>query len=221
MLREMLNRHHALWIARETHYFDDLRPRLGARASLPLDRDDREQCERYFLALGHGAYGQSFDLAQSAIDIEELRAEATRRGGSADAYFQAFCAGRAANQGKSQWGEKTPRHVFRIAELFSVFPEARIICLVRDPRAVAASYRDWKHGEPLADELEAGAADRRRIQRSYNVVVHALLWRSAMTAAREAHNAYGSTRIRLQRYEDLVGRPEEALRSLADWLGLE
>ena len=221
MLRAMLNQQRELLIVRETHYFDDLRPRLGERARNPLGSEDRERCERYFRTLGEGPYGQSPGSAPSVIHLEELRHEADRLGGSGDAYFEAFCKGRAALQGKVRWGEKTPRHIFRIPDLLSVFPDARVICLVRDPRAVAASYRNWKRNEPSAQELETTAADRRRIQRSYNVVLHALLWRSSMAAAVRAHDTYGDASIKLQRYEQLVSEPEESLRGITEWLGLE
>jgi hypothetical protein len=219
MLREMLNRHPALWITRETHYFDDLRPRLGDRAILPVGDADRERCERYFLALGHRAYGLDVDPAQSAVGVDQLRAEAVRRGGSADAYFEAFCVTRARAQGKERWGEKTPRHVFRIDELRSVFPQARVICLVRDPRGVAASYRDWKRGE--IDREATDAAERERVQRSYHPVLHALLWRSTMAATLAAAKRHGSHAVRVLRYEDVVREPEQTVRSLTAWLGLD
>ena len=123
--------------------------------------------------------------------------------------------------GESTLGGKDAERHFRIPDLLSVFPDARIICLVRDPRAVAASYRDWKRNEPSEEELEAGSADRQRIQRSYNVVLHALIWRSSIAAAVRALHAYGDGSIRLQRYEELVSEPEESLRAVAGWLDLE
>jgi hypothetical protein len=221
MLRAMLNQNAELLIVRETHYFDDLRPRLGEGARHPLGNEDRERCERYFQRLGEGPYGQSPGSAPSVIQLEALRRDADRLGGSGDAYFEAFCKGRAATEGKVRWGEKTPRHIFRIPDLMSVFPDARVICLVRDPRAVAASYRNWKRNEPSEQELATSAADRRRIQRSYNAVLHALLWRSSMAAAVRAHDTYGDASVRLQPYEQLVSEPDDSLRGLAEWLGLE
>jgi hypothetical protein len=221
MLREMLNQHPELWITRETHYFDDLRPRLRERARHTLSVEDRERCEAYFQRLGIGPYGRSTGSGVDATSLEELRNGASKLGGSADAYFEAYCTGRAALQEKPRWGEKTPRHVYRIADLKAAFPDARIICLVRDPRAVAASYRNWKRNDPSREEIQTAAADRRRIQRSYNVVLHALLWRSAMVAAVRALEEYGRESVRLQQYERLVSEPQKSLRALSGWLRLD
>jgi hypothetical protein len=221
MLREILNRHSRVWVTRETHYFDDLRAGLGARASSRLSERDAGRCEAYFLALGHRAYGQEGDPNQSKVAADDLRSEAARLGGSGDAYFEAFCLLRARENEKARWGEKTPRHVFRIAEMLGLWPEAKVICLVRDPRGVAASYRDWKRQSRTVDPEHLFETDRRRAGGSYNVVINSLLWKSAMQAADGALRRFGPESIHLQRYEELVSTPELALRRLVAWLGLE
>ena len=74
LVRALLNAHSTLWISGETHYFDDLRPRLPGNGTEPLAGDDRERCERYFLALSHRAFGQAGDPDESRFDRDELRA---------------------------------------------------------------------------------------------------------------------------------------------------
>ena len=220
MLREMLSRQSSIWIVRETHYFDDLRPRLGPRASRPAHGEDRARCERYFLTLMHSTYGQEGQIASRLDETQALSAEAERLGGTPDAYFAAFCRLRARAKGKDRWGEKTPRHVYRIPEILSAFPSAQVVCLVRDPRGMIASYRDWKRKTPTGESREE-LRDRQRIQKSYNVVLQALLWRSAMQASLRAARRYGPERVRLQSYEALVVDPERELGQLCGWLDLE
>ena len=216
LVRRILNAHPVMSIAPETHYFDDLRPRLGARALSPLSDADRRVAERYFLALGDGVYGQETDPDRSRIDADELRRQAESLGGTADAYFEAFCRMRMSASGRSRWGEKTSRHVFRIPDIFSVWPDARVVCLVRDPRAVVASYRDWKRGKP-----DSSAPDRFRATRSYHPVISALLVKGALEASQQALRRYGDKRVLLLRYEELVSQPERSVRTLAEWAGLE
>jgi Sulfotransferase family len=220
MLREMLNRQSTLWVVRETHYFDDLRPRLGDRARIPVNAVDRARCEAYFRALAHRAYGQQGDPSQGEIDADELGREARRLGDTPDAFFEAFCRIRARENGKARWGEKTPRHVFRIPDLLDAFPSAQVVCLVRDPRAMVASYRDWKRKAATGESPEE-IRDRMRVQKSYNVVLQALLWRSAMQAALGAVERFGPNRVLLQPYEALVSDPEAGLRGLCTWLGVD
>ena len=222
LVRALLNRHSELWVSAETHYFDDLRPRLAGGGSQPLEGADRDLCEEYFLALSHRAFGQAGDPAESRVDREELRSLAQELGGTGDAYFEALCVLRARLRSRPRWGEKTPRHVYRIDELLEAFPDGKVVCLVRDPRAVVASYRDW-HGAAErrgVTESEELAADRRRSRRSYNPVLMSLLWRGVVQASYQALRRHGAERLRIQRFERLAERPEDEVRELCAWVGL-
>lgn len=221
MVRELLNGHDSVWITRETHYFDDLRARFQGQGRAPLSPEDTRRCEAYFLACGHLAYGADAVPERSSVDREELAREARRLGGGSDAYFEAFCRLRARANEKTRWGEKTPRHAFRIGEMLSAFPSARIVCLIRDPRAVVASYRDWTGRAALAPDLDTPfASDRRRARRSYHIVLASLMWRSATQASIAARRQYGPERILLQSYEELLSEPEASTRRLCEWLEL-
>jgi hypothetical protein len=223
LVRALLNRHSELWVSAETHYFDDLRPRLPGEGTQPLDGAARDLCEEYFLALSHRAFGQAGDPAESRVEAGELGSLAQELGGTGDAYFEALCRIRAGLRSRPRWGEKTPRHVYRIDDVLAAFPEGQVVCLVRDPRAVVASYRDW-HGAAErrgVTESDALAADRRRSRRSYNPVLMSLLWRGVVQASYQALRRHGHDRVRIQRFERLAERPEDEARELCGWLGLD
>jgi hypothetical protein len=224
MMAACLNSTSALSIAPETHFFDDLRLRVGSKT--PLDAAARAACEGYFLALAQRPYGHGGDPLSSPIDRERLTATAVALGGAADHYFEAFCRICAQDDAKERWGEKTPRHVFRVDELLAAFPGAQVLCMVRDPRAVVASYRNWRAQPAHAFDSDNGydaALDRewRRVRRSYHPALLALLWRGAVLAARRAAARHGAEHVRLVRYEDLVSDPERTADSLGRWLGVD
>ena len=104
LVRALLNAHSTLWVSGETHYFDDLRPRLPGNGTEPLAGEDRERCERYFLALSHRAFGQAGDPDESRLDRDELRALAAgarRRRATRTSRRSAACgrSGTAASAG--------------------------------------------------------------------------------------------------------------------------
>jgi hypothetical protein len=223
LTRALLNRHPDVSLAGETHYFDDLRVGFQGRERSRLAGDDRRRCEDYFLALSHRPYGHAGAPEAGWMDREELRARAEELGGTPDAYFEAFCHLWAEHEGGTLWGEKTPRHVFRMPEIVERYPDARMLCLVRDPRAVVASYRDWRNQGGFDLEGDPGHAlaleeEHERSARSYHPIVISLLWNGQVKAMVDGREHYGDGQVRIQRYEDLAADGEEAVRSICAWL---
>jgi hypothetical protein len=148
LMVQILNRHPQVMIAAETHYFDDLRPRLKPSQQGPLDPLSRVTLEAYFAKLEGSAYGLD-GLERNQTHAFPVDVESVKHIG-ADEVFKKFCLDQAVKSGKDNtdlriWGEKTPRHVFCLSEITAAFPDARFIFMQRDPRAVIASYRDWQN----------------------------------------------------------------------------
>lgn len=226
LLRSICNASPDVHVAGETHYFDDLRSRLGAAASSRLPPELIRLAEDYFLALAHRPYGHGGDPSRSPLEAERLHMRAAALGGTGDAYFQAFCQLQATLEGRDEtriWGEKTPRHVFRLSEILDRYPNAQAIVMVRDPRSVVASYRDWQNQGGLdADPTYGDAldAEHRRTQATYDPTVVSLAWRAAIAASKAAIARFEPERIRIQRYEDLVTDPTAQVRDMCRWLDI-
>jgi hypothetical protein len=109
---------------------------------------------------------------------------------------------RAAREGARRFGEKTPWNVRHLAALEALFPCARFVHIVRDPRAVVASKR----------KLPRTSAD---------VLTNAFKWSIDITAAASyrASAPERAERLLEVRYEDLVRDPEKVLREITAFLG--
>jgi len=222
LLRSILNRHEQIHICTETHYFDDPRPRLADPAQ-PSPAEVEALLDHFLKVAQHGYGLQSMHV--SGPERQRLRQAWAEAGEGADALFAAHCAGQAVHSGKAIWGEKTPRHLFRAAEIFGAFPDAKMLICKRDPRAAVISYRDWRNNwfdRSQLDEasLAAVEAEERRTSNSYNLTVITLLWRSAVLAAERALADFGPERVYIHRYEDLIAAPEATIEKLTEWLGL-
>ena len=215
----------------ESHYFSHLRTAYAQRLDRPLKHDELDEFETYFFETRWRAYlprqvGQKNEYAR--IDRDVVRQRCHELGGHADNYFQAYCEGYIEVLGGNSWGEKTPRHVFRIDDILSAFPDATIVCMIRDPRSVVASFKDW--GKEKTEESSTGTqgrapagpkSDRRkRVEKVFHPITLATLCQGAFRAAEEAAKRHGSDRVRIIKFEDLILSPREVLEELAQWLGI-
>jgi hypothetical protein len=57
------------------------------------------------------------------------------------AFVASFFTRYALQRGKRRWAEKTPKNILRIDYLFRLFPDARFIHVIRDPRDAHCSVR--------------------------------------------------------------------------------
>jgi hypothetical protein len=111
--------------------------------------------------------------------------------------------GTTADAGKSHFVDHTPWHGLCLGDIWSLFPEAKVIHVVRHPAAVLSS---------LAHSHAAGYS-----WAGNSINDRALLWRR-FTATVAAHEK--DDRFSLIKYEDLCADPVARSRSLFEWVSL-
>jgi hypothetical protein len=104
--------------------------------------------------------------------------------------------------GARLWIDHTPGNVKFASLLFEQFPEAKLIHVVRDGRAAAASVLplDWGPSTPLAA---------------------AKWWVRYVRLGLACERRHGPRRVRRVAYERLVAEPETELRGLCDFLEID
>jgi hypothetical protein len=118
----------------------------------------------------------------------------------------------AQRRGKLLAGDKTPGYVRRIGQIHELWPQARFVHIVRDPRDLCLSMLEWRSGERTAGQFGTWKMDP--------VISTALYWRYSVALGREAGESLGPTLYREVRYEDLLGAPEGELERICEFLGL-
>ena len=135
------------------------------------------------------------------------------------AVFAATAHSLAQAAGKSISCEQTPRYVFYARALLEIYPNAQVVHMLRDPRAVMASQKmRWRRRQLAADGAAVPRYQSLRVWVNYHPYTVARLWSQATAAALalESH-----PRVTLLRFEDLVQQPEATVRGLCARLGLD
>ena len=113
-----------------------------------------------------------------------------------------------AETGTSIWAEKTPRNILHFPTILEMFPNARLVHMLRDGRDVVASIlkAPWRHDRHQGKSREERVADAAR------------LWRDSVSAGLCLR---ADPRVHLLCYEDFVASPRAVLSDLFERLGLD
>ena len=145
LLRALLGQHPSIASGLETYWFD-----------LDWTQRDSEAFERRIVTLA-GLFefpaDEVFALAHASADVR--------------VFLDAFMARFAAQEGKPRWAEKTPGNIAHAERILQLWPDARLIHIVRDPRDVYASLVEagkWNDADAFSSRWceMIGAAARLR-----------------------------------------------------------
>lgn len=198
-----------LFMPGETHFLEDIYHRHGDAGDWP----QHLPAILSGLKTLYGRYEEPEDqqridgLCRSDAFERELSACRTQR-----EIFDTFMRLQAASVGKSRWGNQVPRDVFELDTILRMFPDARIVACIRDPRDFLVSYRDkW---------TVSADSHRARLRKLYHPVLTSYLWKASARAILTGKSRFGDA-VHVTRYEDLVSDPVSRLRQLCAFIGEE
>jgi hypothetical protein len=227
LLKTILRKDPTLFAAAgETHFFQDL-PKL--RAQFPdLNRDNMLREYILFLIklvyLGfkrahqrHQEYTLD-DFGLTEAQLETLLTAAHQKRQYAPLFGLVMDYLTQLNE-KLRWLEKTPEHVNYLKQILQLHPDARVIELVRDPRATLASRKIRRGDDDWLDDKETREGASADHSTNYDPLLDTLLWKEAINAAADARREFPAN-ILTVRYEDLAADPEATLRHICRFAGL-
>jgi len=150
---------------------------------------------------------KSLQFERSGLEWEEFASQAAGHRSNYADLLEFFMTSMARRERKPRWAEKTPANVFFLKTLARAFPNARFVHVIRDGRDVAVSKRalGWSGSE--------------RHSPMHQILSAAKGWELSVRTGRRMGRKLGPRYFELK-YEDLVGAPEVAIRSLAEFTRL-
>jgi hypothetical protein len=130
----------------------------------------------------------------------------------------AFMRVYADSRGRPIMGEKTPAHLAYVDTLLEWFPGARVVHMLRDPRAVYVSDLRRRRQHPRRPYSWLKKVPL--LLQTVLLVQTIATWRGAA----RRHKVYAARyvdRYRLVRFEDVLAKPAETLDGLFAFLGVE
>ncbi len=113
--------------------------------------------------------------------------------------------------------EKTPQDVFYISEILELFPGAKVVNMVRDPRGVLLSQkRKWQRRTMGAKFMTK--KEQRRLKINYHPITISKLWNSSVRAAAKF---IGNPQVHTMIFEKMVNDSETEIKKLCSFLEIE
>jgi hypothetical protein len=115
-------------------------------------------------------------------------------------------------RGKRRVGDKSPGYVRELAKLHALWPEAKVVHLIRDGRDIWLSVAGWKKAARSVGQFATWMQDP--------VATTALWWERSVRLGREAGALLGPALYHEVRYETLVADPARVCAELCTFLEL-
>lgn len=189
LLATLLGRHSKLAATPESHFVDEVTPGSQRKARRVVSDHDS------ILA----RYAESVRVKDFDLDADAVRSTFLQEEASYAALFQVLLEAFAQAHGKPRVVEKTPAHLPFVPVLLGWYPNAKVVCIVRDGRDAVASRmaQPWTHN---------------------NLRLHCLDWRRWVAMGDAFERRYPVEMIRIS-FEDLLSNPHETLDSVCRFIG--
>jgi hypothetical protein len=190
LVRMILNAHSRIGIAPETHFF----PLFWRFRERYGDLYEDHNLKKFWEDFSRSKYFRDFRFSESSM-IRESIFSGER---SYKSIFETLLKEYAQQHNKARWGEKTPDHLQFVDTILAFYPDAKIIHVIRDPRDVVLSFKKVPWG-------------------STDVFSTARLWNRYIDMSRNFGRDRSNSFLEM-RYEDLVFKPEESIKTLCQFV---
>lgn len=214
MVAFILGQNKKIFSFKELHFFEQFWSGHDAEKVLP--RNEAEHLGARLLSHQREGYYLRKDYKKYLIETKKMLDSLNENELSSIRIYHSLLLYETRRNGKQYPCEQTPRNVFYIREILENFPCARVIHMVRDPRAVMLSQkRKWKRrylgkNFPLTETIRSWF--------NFHPIVISKLWNNTI---RSVHSFAQDRRILTVQFEHLLQKPEKTIQRICDFLSVQ
>jgi omega-hydroxy-beta-dihydromenaquinone-9 sulfotransferase len=218
MLGRILNKHPQVYtIPHELHLFDEILSGLIKRKNKEIRKEEAVALISEMLLRkteGYFNQGDREEYAQQATSILSKHDGVAVGLESVVKLFFEFCIDSTK---KNYICEETPRNIFFITSILDIFPNAKIVNLVRDPRGVLLSQKNkWKacvrFGQPKKEIV--------RTFLNYHPINILFLWKRYVAIGEKLCEKYPDN-CKTVNFDLFTKTPDLYLREICSFIGIE
>ena len=213
MMGRILGKHPSVYTFGELHFFGQL---CAPPFSSKVGRKEIEKLTSQLFCIqreGYRTHGNPRRfLSEAQLFLKSLIPYPETQA----ALFDAFLHHIAAENSRNIPCDQTPRNVFYIADILQLYPKARIINMIRDPRDVLLSQKGkWKRRFLGGSDMPMKETFRDWV--NYHPITISYIWRTAVTAAEQFLQ---HERVVSVYFEELLTHPDVTVKSICDFVGI-
>ena len=214
MMGRILEKHSDVFTFHELHFFEQLW--TAQEQNDRISANEAELLSAKLLCIQRDGYLNQTNSNRFLLEAQELVAQVDTENLTSANIFKKFLLYESAKNNKSVPCEQTPRNVFYINEILKLYPGAKIINMIRDPRDVLLSQkRKWKRRFLGAREIPLQEAIRSKI--NYHPIIISKLWNSSICAGDKYYN---HERVYSLHFEELLQKPEIKVKEICKFIGI-
>lgn len=213
MMGRIFGKHPKVYTFGELHFFGQL---AAPPFSLKTHTKEIEKLASQLFCVQREGYRTHGKAHRFLSDAQTFLTGLTRYPDTSATLFEAFLYHETTENDKTIPCDQTPRNVFYIADILDLYPNARVINMIRDPRDVLLSQkRKWKRrflggsDMPMKETL--------RDWMNYHPITISHIWRTAVNAADQFAQ---HERVISVYFEELLAYPQKTVKCLCDFVGI-
>ena len=214
LMGRILGRHPRVFTFNELHFFEQL---WHVHQPPPtLDADRAVQLAARLMTIQRDGYYTQRDPAEYYNEAPQV-VDPIEPPITPPKLYAAFIDYELAHHGKQIGCDHTPRNLYYLGDLLAMYPDARAIVIVRDPRDVMLSQKQrWKRR--FLQDQPMPWWNTARTWAGYHPITMSLLWRGGVRAG---DHVSAHPRVQVHRFEHVVQQPEQQITQVCKFLGLD